>query len=141
MKREWLESLRPAVSLVALFTLLTGVVYPLLIWTATHDIFAWEAEGSLLSDRGRIVGSRLIGQPFSEPRYLWGRLSATGVRTVLVVPLHCSVRSKLVKLAGRCRVGGTSSAAAMRQAASGTAGRCIGPAPAAAHSSSRVVVS
>jgi K+-transporting ATPase ATPase C chain len=78
MRSEWLSSLRPAVSLVVLFTLLTGVAYPLLIWAATHDLFAWKAEGSLLSDHGRVVGSRLIGQPFSEPRYLWGRLSATG---------------------------------------------------------------
>jgi len=78
MKREWLESLRPAVSLIALFTILTGVLYPILIWAATHDLFAWEAEGSLLSDHGRVLGSRLIGQPFTEPRYLWGRLSATG---------------------------------------------------------------
>ena len=78
MKREWLSSLRPAISLVALFTLLTGVVYPVLIWAASHGLFARQAEGSLLSDHGRVVGSRLIGQPFSEPRYLWGRLSATG---------------------------------------------------------------
>jgi len=40
MKREWLESLRPAVSMVVLFTILTGAVYPLLVWTATHAIFA-----------------------------------------------------------------------------------------------------
>ena len=78
MKRDWLESVRPAVSMVVLFTILTGGVYPLLVWTATHGIFAREAEGSLLSDHGRVLGSRLIGQQFTEPRYLWGRLSATG---------------------------------------------------------------
>jgi K+-transporting ATPase ATPase C chain len=78
MKRAWLESARPAISMVVLFTILTGAAYPILVWTAAHAVFAWEAEGSLLSDRGRVVGSARIGQPFTEPRYLWGRLSATG---------------------------------------------------------------
>jgi K+-transporting ATPase ATPase C chain len=78
MRRDILETLRPAAVLVGLFTLITGLVYPLAIWIACHDIFAFEAEGSLLADHGKVVGSRLIGQEFSDPRHLWGRLSATG---------------------------------------------------------------
>ena len=70
------DVLRPAVSLVVAFTLLTGLLYPLAIWIATHDLFAYEAEGSLLRRGDTVVGSSLIGQSFTEPRYLWGRLSA-----------------------------------------------------------------
>ena len=78
MRREMFETLRPAAVLLGLFTLITGFVYPLVIWIACHDIFAFEAEGSLLADHGKVVGSRLIGQQFSDARHLWGRLSATG---------------------------------------------------------------
>jgi K+-transporting ATPase ATPase C chain len=78
MRRDWIEALRPAVSMVILFTILTGAIYPVAIWVATHDLFAVEAEGSLVRDHGKPVGSSLIGQPFTVPGYLWGRLSATG---------------------------------------------------------------
>lgn len=78
MKRDWLEALRPAVSMVVLFTLLTGGIYPVAIWVATHDLFAVEAEGSLILDHGKPIGSSLIGQPFTARGYLWGRLSAAG---------------------------------------------------------------
>jgi K+-transporting ATPase ATPase C chain len=63
---------------MGLFTLLTGVLYPVAIWIACHDLFAFEAEGSLLTNHGKVVGSRLIGQQFQDPGHLWGRLSATG---------------------------------------------------------------
>jgi K+-transporting ATPase ATPase C chain len=78
MRRDWIEALRPAVSMVILFTILTGGIYPIAIWVATHDLFAFEAEGSLILDRGKPVGAGLIGQSFTAPGYLWGRLSATG---------------------------------------------------------------
>ena len=78
MRHEWLEALRPAVLMVAVFTLLTGVLYPLAIWIVTHDIFAFEAEGSLLEEHGKVLGSVLIGQEFQDAGHLWGRLSATG---------------------------------------------------------------
>jgi K+-transporting ATPase ATPase C chain len=60
------------------FTLITGLLYPLGIWIVTHDLFAYEAEGSLLRRGNVVVGSSHIGQSFTEPRYLWGRLSAVG---------------------------------------------------------------
>ncbi|MCC7543027.1 MAG: potassium-transporting ATPase subunit KdpC [Deltaproteobacteria bacterium] len=70
--------LRPAVLLLALVTLITGVVYPLVVTGAAQAIFPAQASGSLIESHGRVVGSRLIGQSFDDPRYFWGRPSATG---------------------------------------------------------------
>jgi K+-transporting ATPase ATPase C chain len=68
---------RPAVVLLTLFTLLTGGVYPLAVTAVARLVFPRQSEGCLLQAGGRIVGSHLIGQPFDEPRYFWGRPSAT----------------------------------------------------------------
>ncbi|HEX7600844.1 MAG TPA: potassium-transporting ATPase subunit KdpC [Polyangiaceae bacterium] len=67
-----------AVGMLAVMTLLTGVVYPLLVTGIAKVAFADQANGSLIVDHGKVVGSRLIGQPFEDPKYFWGRLSATG---------------------------------------------------------------
>lgn len=71
--------LRPAIASLVVLTLLTGVVYPLLVTGLAQAIFPAQANGSLirLSD-GRVIGSELIGQPFDQPQYFWSRLSATG---------------------------------------------------------------
>ncbi len=69
--------IRPAVVLLALFTLLTGAVYPLAVTGLAQTIFPAQANGSLVTQRGRIIGSTLIGQPFNDPMYFWGRPSAT----------------------------------------------------------------
>lgn len=72
-----LAQLRAAlVSLLAL-TLLTGIAYPLLVTGIAQAAFPSQANGSLITRDGKPVGSRLIGQPFDDPRYFWGRLSAT----------------------------------------------------------------
>jgi K+-transporting ATPase ATPase C chain len=63
--------------MLGLFTLLTGIVYPLAVTALGQVAFPRQANGSLLVQDGRAVGSALIGQPFSHPRYFWGRLSAT----------------------------------------------------------------
>jgi len=69
--------LRPAlVSLVAL-TLITGFLYPLVITAVAQVLFPRQANGSLILIDGKPVGSSLIGQPFDEPQYFWGRPSAT----------------------------------------------------------------
>lgn len=60
-----------------LFTVLCGVVYPLFITGIAQLIFRDQANGSLIVKEGKYLGSRLIGQPFSDPKYFWGRLSAT----------------------------------------------------------------
>jgi potassium-transporting ATPase KdpC subunit len=65
-----------AVSLVAL-TLVTGVAYPLLVTGVAQAAFPSQANGSLIVKDGKAVGSHLIGQSFDDPKYFWGRLSAT----------------------------------------------------------------
>jgi potassium-transporting ATPase KdpC subunit len=69
---------RPVVVLFALLTALTGIVYPLLVTGIAQIAFPEQAAGSLIVKDGKAVGSRLIGQSFSESRYFWSRPSATG---------------------------------------------------------------
>jgi K+-transporting ATPase ATPase C chain len=69
--------LRPALVFVALMTLLTGVLYPVAITGLAQLLFPSQANGSLVEVDGMARGSRLIGQPFSAPGYLWSRPSAT----------------------------------------------------------------
>jgi K+-transporting ATPase ATPase C chain len=63
--------------LLGLFTLLTGVLYPAAVTGLAQVFFPYSANGSLVHEDGRVVGSELIGQPFDDPRYFWGRPSAT----------------------------------------------------------------
>ena len=74
-----LSHLRPAVVLLVLFTLLTGLVYPLLVTGIAQGLFPSQANGSLIVHEGKAVGSVLIGQLFDDPKYFWGRLSATAL--------------------------------------------------------------
>ncbi len=69
--------LRPALVLLALLSVLTGVIYPLAVTVLAQTLFPREASGSLIVRDGEAVGSKLIGQSFTDPRYFWGRLSAT----------------------------------------------------------------
>ena len=71
------EELRAALVLLAGLTLVTGVVYPLVVTGIAQAAFPRPANGSLIEQGGKVVGSRLIGQPFDDPKYFWGRLSAT----------------------------------------------------------------
>ncbi|MBX3056725.1 MAG: potassium-transporting ATPase subunit KdpC [Anaerolineae bacterium] len=74
---RWWAVVRPALVLFVLFTLLTGVVYPLLVTAVAQTTFPHQANGSLIEHEGMIIGSELIGQPFSDPAYFWSRPSAT----------------------------------------------------------------
>ncbi len=69
--------LRPAIVLLILMTVITGIAYPLVVTGVAKVLFPAKAAGSLIVRDGKPVGSRLIGQPFSDPKYFWSRPSAT----------------------------------------------------------------
>lgn len=75
-----LAVLRPAATLLLLFTVLTGLAYPLAVSGLAQLLFPGAANGSLLREGDQVVGSALIGQHFTAPRYFWGRPSATVAR-------------------------------------------------------------
>jgi K+-transporting ATPase ATPase C chain len=70
--------LRPAMVLLVLMTVLTGVIYPVVVTAVAQLAFPYQANGSVIVQNGQAVGSELIGQHFDAPEYFWGRLSATG---------------------------------------------------------------
>ena len=69
---------RIALFLFIVLTVLTGALYPLAVTGVSQTFFSQQAHGSLLVENGKPVGSSLIGQPFDDPKYFWGRPSATG---------------------------------------------------------------
>ena len=72
-----ISQLRPALMVLLLLTLVTGVAYPLLVTGIAQAVFPAQAQGSLIVKDGHVVGSKLIGQPFDDPKYFWSRPSAT----------------------------------------------------------------
>ncbi len=68
---------KPALRLLLVLTALTGVIYPLALTGIAQIIFPTQANGTLIEQDGKAIGSQLIGQPFDDPRYFWGRPSAT----------------------------------------------------------------
>jgi K+-transporting ATPase ATPase C chain len=72
-----IEHLRPALVSLAAFTVATGLAYPLAVTGIAKVVFPGEAEGSLIRSGDKVVGSRLIGQPFADPRHFWSRSSGT----------------------------------------------------------------
>ncbi|HEX6828798.1 MAG TPA: potassium-transporting ATPase subunit KdpC, partial [Burkholderiales bacterium] len=72
-----LNELKPAVTMLVLLTLVTGAAYPALVTGIAQALFPRQANGSLMVKDGKAMGSTLIGQPFSDPKYFWGRPSAT----------------------------------------------------------------
>jgi K+-transporting ATPase ATPase A chain len=82
------KQVRPALIVFLLITLITGILYPIVITGIAQVVFPVQANGNLIHHDGRVVGSALIGQPFTSPKYFWGRLSATSA-----VPYNSAVSS------------------------------------------------
>ena len=76
-----LSHLRPALVSLAVMTAITGIAYPLVVTGIGKAVFSDQAEGSLIQKDGKVVGSRLIGQTFSDPKNFWSRPSATSPYT------------------------------------------------------------
>jgi potassium-transporting ATPase KdpC subunit len=72
-----LAQLRAAIVALIVFTIITGVIYPLVVTGLAQTLFADKANGSLIEQDGKVVGSSLIGQAFEDPKYFWSRPSAT----------------------------------------------------------------
>ena len=72
-----LSQLRPSISILALMTIVTGILYPALVTVIAQTAFPHQANGSLITVDKKIFGSELIGQQFNRPDYFWSRLSAT----------------------------------------------------------------
>ena len=73
-----ISQLRPAFFMLLIFTVITGVIYPLVVTGVAQVVFPHQANGSLINIGGKTYGSELIGQQFSDPKYFWGRPSAAG---------------------------------------------------------------
>ncbi len=72
------NQLRPAITIFALLTIITGVIYPLVVTGISQVIFPSQSNGSIITVNGKAAGSELIGQQFDDPSYFWGRISAVG---------------------------------------------------------------
>jgi len=72
-----MSHLRAALVSLVVLTVVTGVVYPVIVTAIAQLVFPHQANGSLIVKDGKVVGSALIGQPFDDPKYFWGRPSAT----------------------------------------------------------------
>jgi potassium-transporting ATPase KdpC subunit len=72
-----MRELKPAILLLVILTVVTGLLYPALVTGIAKLVFPHQANGSLIEQDGKAVGSELIGQPFADPKHFWSRASGT----------------------------------------------------------------
>jgi len=77
MDADVIKQFKTGFLLFIVFTLITGIIYPMLVTVIAQLFFNWQANGSLINYNGKITGSAIIGQNFTDPKYFWGRPSAT----------------------------------------------------------------
>lgn len=77
MFSEMIKQIKTAFSLLVFISLLVGLLYPGITTAVSQIFFAWRANGSLIENQGKLIGSELIGQSFTDPKYFWSRPSAT----------------------------------------------------------------
>src|ERR1700679_825371 len=74
----YIEQLKTSILATLVLSIVTGLGYPLVMTGLSKALFPSQAEGSLIMQDGKALGSHLIGQPFDDPKYFWSRISATG---------------------------------------------------------------
>ena len=128
-----LKEFKPALILLIALSVLTGMIYPALVTGLANVVFPNQANGSLLENEGKIVGSRLIGQNFADPGHFWGRPSATGPTPYNAAASSGAAQSGTGSGGQRTHRGAPGQQPRAERADSGRSGDCFGQWPRPAH--------